>query len=130
MKIRNGFVSNSSSSSFIVTNDEELDMVKGLNVRTFKVSELIAFLDILKQSIKKYKTIGDHYITTEDDECPSFVLHAFANVMNDSGIWVEYNDLIDLETSNPGCHITEEVSNNDYNPWDALAKLNTFSGGL
>jgi len=76
MKIRNGFVSNSSSSSFII-NEEKLEKLTKLR-------------DIISQFLEDYDNNGNHFwynddrtevtLSTEDTEEERLLFDAFSNL--------------------------------------------------
>ena len=55
MKIRNGFVSNSSSSSFIVK-EEDLHIIQKANINFVKVQDMLKDFEILEKSITNIET--------------------------------------------------------------------------
>ena len=101
MKIRSGFVSNSSSSSFILISKEDIERF-GDQTQIFKVSDLI----------EKYRPTVEVYtkmISSEwDSNAPWFENEAF------SGSYFPlkeyYDSLVEIEEKFPGCFIT--------NPYD------------
>ena len=52
MKIRNGFVSNSSSSSFILKTSEDMALALRYNIKFYKVSDIINVLEKEYESLK------------------------------------------------------------------------------
>ena len=71
MKIRNGFVSNSSSSSFILETREDIDEAKKHNMHIYKVSDLIEKLSPIYKIIQKLNHFN--FLDDFDDEVPYFL---------------------------------------------------------
>jgi len=100
MKIRDGFVSNSSSSSFIVNDKKELEQLKNFNVSTIKVLDLINDLELFDETIEKnFSKDGPFGFLNELLDLPD-LKH-------------EIGYLKDLESKHPGCMITSPIDRDD-----------------
>lgn len=104
MKIRNGFVSNSSSSSFILKNKEELKKAKELNMSIYKVSTIIKLFKPIKNKLDKINAILNS--DKINDNIPFFLINDYMSYGNSIPMPIEYERLIELEEKYPGCHIT------------------------
>lgn len=61
MKTRNGFVSNSSSTSFIVRNNQK-EMAEKMGLRLFPVIELLNKLNEMKATLKWFQDTGMDFV--------------------------------------------------------------------
>jgi len=75
MKIRNGFVSNSSSSSFILKTSEDMALALRYNIKFYKVSDIINVLEKEYESLKLFKK------NIKNDKLPSFISNDLSNVL-------------------------------------------------
>ena len=96
MKFRKGFVSNSSSSSFILCTSDDLKIAKKHKMKAYKVTDLIKIFeemrDLVVASDKISRTNG-----------PYFIFEDLYFACSEG----YYKQLIELEKKYPGCHITE-----------------------
>ena len=97
MKIRSGFVSNSSSTSFIVLAIDGEEAIKN-GLTLIKVSDIIEKFKILED--EHYKNI-EIMMTKNRDIIPSFFQYNFHLQLP------YYRELMDLEKKCPGCYISE-----------------------
>jgi len=94
MKIRNGFVSNSSSTSFIVPANMK-DEAERRHLKLFKVSELIDRMSPLVEAAKKMSN-------WDDEDYPYFFIYSMCEIDIPY-----YNQLVELEGELPGAYISD-----------------------
>ena len=101
MKYRQGFVSNSSSSSFIINNKEEIKICVDNNIEYYKISDILTYLDAWYKATKLIKEM-----TFDDKVVPCFLseLMGFYDC-NDSGTDY-YDKLKKLCDKNPEVCLT------------------------
>lgn len=109
MKIRSGFVSNSSSSSFIVVGEDQVKLAKKHNVKLYKVASLILIYKPLEDAIEYIK------LQESKDLVPPFMETYCAETY--------YTRLYKLDRDHPGCYITTPFDRD----WAYNEEL-TFSG--
>jgi hypothetical protein len=103
MKVRKGFVSNSSSSSFVVS-IADLQNMANYGIKCFKVANVITALDRLRECINDMV-----------EDLPFFMWQELS--------WFHpnyYDDLVNLHKRDPNCYITEDYDrdqayNNNFN---------------
>lgn len=104
MKRRNGFVTNSFSSSFILATTEDVNTVTKYGASAYKVSELIRLLKIPNDAIKELQKSLSNYEYNE--VLPFFICQDFAY----SNFEIAYYDeLVESEKKFPGCYITSSI---------------------
>lgn len=101
MKSRHGFVSNSSSTSFIVVTDGHIKLARDNKIKLYKVSYLILMYKPLVDAINSIDR------EVEANRFPGFI---FIPDMS-----YDYNNLCDLEHKHPGCYITEPIDREQAN---------------
>jgi len=122
MKIRNGFVSNSSSSSFILRNDKDIEFIKNTNVEYYSVDNIKKHLHNLYDATKV------HYENVIN--CvPNFMfyeqgIYDIDDCIENSFVSAMLKALENLD----GCYITESVDRD----WAYNMNFNfeTFMGDL
>jgi hypothetical protein len=111
MKVRKGFVSNSSSSSFIVHN-EDLQEMKDWHVKVYKVKDLVETMEVIKKCIDDAET-----------DLPFFIWQELT--------WFTpqyYEELLELYKRSPDSYITEEYSRD--RAWENNWMYETFETDL
>lgn len=98
MKIRNGFVSNSSSSSFIIKNETEKAKAIAKGMDLYKVSDMLELMKDIQ--VKSEKIKGD---MSEEKFFPFFISNEFYCMDIPY-----YEELLKIEKKYPGCYITSE----------------------
>jgi len=118
MKIRNGFVSNSSSSSFIVRNDNDKEQAKKFNCTLYSVDKICEY----------YKKIRDVLSSVDDKDdviIPCFMKESDYDIANAVDLLTErLEELKKLK----GCFITSAVDRDHANDLDINLEL--FEGDL
>ena len=97
MKKRCGFVSNSSSNSFILKNEQEVEYAKELGMELYKVSDIIAKIKPMVDVINAFSKLE-----YDNGVIPCFMMDEY----NYQSAPPYYNDLVELEEKSPGCYIT------------------------
>ena len=97
MKKRCGFVSNSSSNSFILRNEQEVKHAKELGMELYRVSDIIAKIKPMVDVINGISKLG-----YDNSIIPCFMMDEY----NYQSTPPYYNDLVELEEKSPGCYIT------------------------
>jgi len=95
MKQRLGFISNSSSSSFVV-GPSDLEHLALYSIKCYNVKDIIDSIAYVKNAIKEM-----------EEDMPVFIWQEF------SWLGRHYDDLICLEERRPGCYITEEFDRDE-----------------
>ena len=111
MKTRQGFVSNSSSTSFIIGASEVDEVRKKYGVKCYKVKDII----------KAFDTAREAYV----EKMPDFIYEEVAWAIRGH----YYNDLIILEKDQPDCYITESYDR-DWAFEDGLSRYPKFEEDL
>lgn len=112
MKTRQGFVSNSSSTSFIIDAGEVDEIKKKYNIECYKVQDIIKTFDAVRKSYSK--------------NLPDFIYEEVS--------WAAlnlpyYHELIDLDKERPGCYITESYDR-DHAFENGLSRYSAFETDL
>ena len=114
MKIRESFVSNSSSTSFIVQEKNVQELCTKHNIECFKVSDLV-------ESIKKYKNL----IKELKSEFPYFMVEFWEWEYNEPDY---FKKVMELYEKDPDCYITESYDRNL--AWEKGINYPVFEGDL
>ncbi len=91
MKIRQGFVSNSSSSSFVV-HEADLQEMEDFRIKVYKIKDLLSVMETVKKCIDEIES-----------NMPFFMWQELS--------WFTpqyYKEIVELHKRYPECYITEE----------------------
>lgn len=127
MKVRDGFVSNSSSSSFILNTAEDIDLAKKYGIKFYRIKDILSVISPVVVAINDLKkTVGDCY----DDGCvlPWFVAE---NLIMELPLSLCYYDmLVELFNNNPNVCVTDSFDRDRAYELGIYSKLKLFKGDL
>jgi len=122
MKIRTGFVSNSSSSSFIVDTEADKNELELMKVKSFSVDEIIKYYENILKSLSN--------VDTAEEIMPYFMTLTYSYRPTISSIKKELMEEIEVMKNYKGKYITEAVDR-DWAYENILTfKLSTFETDL